>query len=83
MSDLTSVVYTNSQSEKSIQTLFNRLDQGVQTMLNPDLIINGNTPSIGILHDPILMEGVSNSYNYIDGYIHGSEVLINYAQLLM
>lgn len=74
---------TYSHSEKSVQTLFNRLEQGIQTIPNPDLVIKGDIPPIGILHDPIFMEGMINSYYYVDGYINGSEMLVNYAQLLM
>lgn len=44
---------TYSHSEKSVQTLFNRLEEGIQTMPNPDLIVKGEIPPVGIFHDPI------------------------------
>lgn len=72
-----------SHSEKSVQTLFNRLEEGIQTMPNPDLIVKGDIPPLGIFHDPILIEGMINSNYYIDGYMYASEALSNYAQLLM
>lgn len=52
MSNLTSVFYTNSQSDKSIQTLFNKLEQGVQTINESNLgIPTGDL--INLLESPI------------------------------
>ena len=74
---------TYSHSEKSVQTLFNRLEEGIQTMSNTDLIVKSEIPPVVIFHDPIIIEGMINSNYYIDGYMYASEVLVTYAQLLM
>jgi len=74
---------TYSHSEKSAQTLFNKLEKAVQTLPDPDLIIHGQVPPIGKFVDPIFMTEVVNQYNYIDGYMAGSEMLTNYASLLI
>jgi hypothetical protein len=59
------------------------LNEEIQTMSNTDLIVKSEIPPVGIFHDPILIEGMINSNYYIDGYMYGSEFLLNYAQLLM
>jgi hypothetical protein len=37
---------TYSHSEKSAQTLLQTLEKGIQTMVNPDLIIHGNVTEV-------------------------------------
>jgi len=73
---------TYSHSSKSIQTLFNKLEQSIQTMPNPDLVVHGEAPSIGKFIDPTFIRDIYNPYYYIDGYMFGNELINNITSLI-
>jgi len=68
-------------SEKVIQTLIDKLEQSIQTISDPSLIIHDHIPLIGKFSDPIFMTEMINPYNHIDRYMTRSEMLINFSSV--
>lgn len=57
-------------SENLVQTLCSNLEKGIQTMPNSDLMVQGNIQEIlRLIETPVMY--------HIDGYMLGSELLLN------